>query len=544
MTLIDPTQPEPAVWPETPGAWLEMARSLAADAHALNPRIVFLGDSITQGWGSDGRAEWETRFAPLGAANLGIGGDRTQNILWRIADGALDGLSPELVVLKIGVNNLWEEVQHCGPDKVADGVAAIVAAIRAHCPDAKILVLGILPTQADPSHSLRAIVRAVNARNAALVPTPDGQVRFADIGSVFLEADGTISTDIMPDGCHLSPRGYGLFADAIEPLLHPILGSQPTRDTDWFLRKQWGLFVHYLPDGADFDRLIAGFDVAGLVAQLKELDAGYFVFTMGQNNGYYNAPNSAYDSYVNYDRPSTCAKRDLAMELSEALRPHGIPLFLYMASNAPEDDRTARERLEWDKFEARNAVFHTRWQEMLREWSLRYGDRIAGWWMDGCWGQREQFEHPETPNWASFASALRAGNPNSLLAFNPGWVQYGDGRGPIFQNGPEEDYTAGEINDPPDLRLPTSRWIGTAQFHVLSYQAGGWSTTEGDTPRYSDDEFIALSQSILDKQGVITWDVPQTLENGLLAPACLTQLRVWRDHRRAATKNTTEGKKQ
>ena len=223
---IDPTKPEPAVWPEDPDAWPCMARALAEDARKADPRVVFLGDSITQGWGGEGRAEWDARFAPLGAANMGIGGDRTQNILWRIQDGALDGLHPELVVLKIGVNNLWAEVQECGTDRVADGVAACGAAVHAKCPDAKVLVLGILPTQAAPDNPLRAIVRAVNARSAALVSAMDGQVSFADIGAAFLETDGHISPDIMPDGCHLSSRGYALFADALEPLTQAMLNSR------------------------------------------------------------------------------------------------------------------------------------------------------------------------------------------------------------------------------------------------------------------------------------------------------------------------------
>ena len=157
---------------------------------------------------------------------MGIGGDRTQSILWRIAHSALESLHPELVVLKIGVNNLWEEVSQCGTDKVADGVAACVTAIHAHCPDARVLVLGILPTQAAPDHPLRAIVRAVNARSAALVSTLDGRVHFADIGAAFLEPDGHISTDVMPDGCHLSPRGYALFADALQPLVQGMLNPR------------------------------------------------------------------------------------------------------------------------------------------------------------------------------------------------------------------------------------------------------------------------------------------------------------------------------
>ena len=224
--LPDPTCPEPAIWPEDPNAWPRMARALAEEARRIGPRVVFLGDSITQGWAGEGRAEWEARFVPLGAVNMGIGGDRTQNILWRIQDGALDGLTPELVVLKIGVNNLWSEVQECGTDHVADGVAACAAAIHAKCPDAKVLVLGILPTQAAPDHPLRAIVRAVNGRSAALVSAMGGQVRFEDIGAAFLEPDGCISTAVMPDGCHLSMHGYTLFADALEPLVHAMMNPR------------------------------------------------------------------------------------------------------------------------------------------------------------------------------------------------------------------------------------------------------------------------------------------------------------------------------
>ncbi len=219
----DPTSPQPAVWPDTPGAWQQMALALAEEARRLDPRVVFLGDSITQGWGGAGLAEWEARFAPLGAANMGIGGDRTQNILWRLEHGALDGLRPELVVLKIGVNNLWEEVFQCGSDHAVRDVAACVAAIRAKCPDARVLALGILPTQAAPDQPLRAIVRAVNARSASLLPTPDGRVRFADLGAAFLEPDGRISAAVMPDGCHLSAHGYTLFADALEPLVRDML---------------------------------------------------------------------------------------------------------------------------------------------------------------------------------------------------------------------------------------------------------------------------------------------------------------------------------
>ncbi|MBV9850425.1 MAG: GDSL family lipase [Armatimonadetes bacterium] len=201
----DPVVPRAAEWPGEPGVWEGVARTQAEEARLAGARLVFLGDSITQGWTAEGREPWQSRFAPLGAVNMGIGGDRTQNLLWRIQRlGVLDGLAPALVVLKIGVNNLWQDVHAYGPARVAEGVQRVIAAIREKCPQARVLALGILPTQADPAHPMRAALRAINARSAASLPTPDGRIRFADLGEHFLEADGTISEETMPDGCHLA----------------------------------------------------------------------------------------------------------------------------------------------------------------------------------------------------------------------------------------------------------------------------------------------------------------------------------------------------
>lgn len=220
----DPLVSRAAEWSGEPGAWETIARTQAEEAQREGAQIVFLGDSITQGWATEGREMWDSRFASLGAVNMGIGGDRTQNLLWRIQRlGVLDGLTPALVVLKIGVNNLWMDVHTYGLARVAEGVACVAAAILEKCPDARLLVLGILPTQADPADPLRTILRDVNARSADTLPTFDGRVRFMDLGRNFLEADGTISWEIMPDACHLSPRGYQKFADALEPLIKECL---------------------------------------------------------------------------------------------------------------------------------------------------------------------------------------------------------------------------------------------------------------------------------------------------------------------------------
>ena len=110
----------------------------------------------------------------------------------------------------------------------------------------------------------------------------------------------------------------------------------------------------------------------------------------------------------------------------------------------------------------RLAAFQQKWESVITEWSKRWGRRVSGWWFDGCYYPDAMYRHPEPPNFASFAAAVRSGNPDSLVAFNPGVLN------PIITLTPEEDYTAGEINDPGKVVCP-GRWVGKAQFHMLSY---------------------------------------------------------------------------
>ena len=217
----DPTTPLHGFFPDDPAGWMAMHDRHIAEAQARKEEIeiVFLGDSITQGWSGEGKTLWEERYAPRNAANFGIGGDRTQQLLWRIEQGLLDGLNPRLVVLKIGVNNLW--MGEAPAVRVPEGRALCVAAIREKCPNAKILLLGILPTGQFPDDPLRARLTHINTLSPSL---DDGKtVRYLDIGAHFLEPDGTISPDIMPDYCHLSPKGYQIWSDAMQPLFDEML---------------------------------------------------------------------------------------------------------------------------------------------------------------------------------------------------------------------------------------------------------------------------------------------------------------------------------
>ncbi len=159
---------------------------------------------------------WKRFYGPRNAANFGIGGDRTQHVLWRIQNGELEGIEPKVVVLMIGTNNASSGTA----DEIAQGVTAIVKELRHRLPKAKILLLGVFPRGQKPNE-LREKLGAVNAKIAHL---DDGShVKYLDIGKAFLNEDGTISREIMPDYLHLTRKGYRIWADAMEPTLWSML---------------------------------------------------------------------------------------------------------------------------------------------------------------------------------------------------------------------------------------------------------------------------------------------------------------------------------
>lgn len=181
--------------------------------------VVFLGDSITQGWGGAGAPVWKKRYSPLNAVNYGIGGDTTREVLYRLNDGILDGIKPKVVVLMIGTNNFG-----LTPDTPADvgkGVAAVIETIRKKSPDAKVLLLSIFPRDKAAGTVFR---KKIGEANEALAKLADGKaVVYLDIGKKFLADDGTLPADVMPDALHLSEKGYGIWADAIDEQLKSLL---------------------------------------------------------------------------------------------------------------------------------------------------------------------------------------------------------------------------------------------------------------------------------------------------------------------------------
>jgi lysophospholipase L1-like esterase len=208
------TTPAPPVGPA-----MKMHESFLERAREGNIDLLFLGDSITQGWANN--EVWRRFYAPRNAANFGIGGDRTEHVLWRLEHGEVEGIHPKVVVLMIGTNNSGSNTA----EAIANGVTAIVKSLREKLPETKILLLGVFPRGEKPG-SIRDKLAAVNERISKL---DDGKtVKYLDIGKSFLQEDGTIARDVMPDFLHLSPKGYRIWADAMEPTLQAMLeGEKP-----------------------------------------------------------------------------------------------------------------------------------------------------------------------------------------------------------------------------------------------------------------------------------------------------------------------------
>ena len=197
------------------GEWCRRVQSHLSDPVRNKAKLVFLGDSITQLWKEVAPDVWQEHFVKHSPLLLGIGGDQTQQILWRIERGELDGLDPGVVVLLIGVNNLI--ISRATPEDTARGVRAVNAAVRDRLPRARILHLALFPAGETPSDWLRQKIEKTNALLQDLANNPN--VVFLDFGPRFLSADGMLSTEIMDDFLHPSRQGYVVWAHALDPLL-------------------------------------------------------------------------------------------------------------------------------------------------------------------------------------------------------------------------------------------------------------------------------------------------------------------------------------
>ncbi len=322
------------------------------------------------------------------------------------------------------------------------------------------------------------------------------------------------------------------------------MSNEPARDTDWLAQRGWGVFCHYLcpPEttAGEWNRRVDAFDVPGLAAQLKSVGAPYFFITIGQGSGHYCAPNATYDRLTGV-APGKCSRRDLVSDLHAALHPLAIELLVYVPADGSNADCEARRALgmtshwgdrqfswlpgawEYGAGEQmagfRWTTFMRNWEAICRDWSRRWGRKVRGWWVDGCYMAHRRYPENEEPNFRSLAAALRAGNPEALVAFNPGGVV------PVRHYTPHEDFTAGEVPGGGLLECPgpfvDEPGGHRARFHTLAYLGKTWGRGE---PRFPDALVREYTRYVIKKGGAVTWDAPISLA-GLIPEPFIRQLR-------------------
>ena len=202
------------------GGWMNRHESFNQRVAKGNVDLIFIGDSITHGWEGKGKAIWEKYYIKRNAVNLGIGGDRTQHVLWRLDNGNIKNINPKVAVVMIGTNNSGNGRNSA--EEMIDGVTAVIEKLRTKLPKTEILLLDIFP-RGQSINAQRGKILQVNQVLSRLDSRP--HVTFLRIGQNFVSPNGSIAKDIMPDFLHLTPNGYEIWAKSIEPTLARLMGE-------------------------------------------------------------------------------------------------------------------------------------------------------------------------------------------------------------------------------------------------------------------------------------------------------------------------------
>ena len=201
--------------------WKTRQEAINARAKQGNVDLIYIGDSIVRSWQWDGTPVWDYYYAKRNGMIAGMTGDRTEQVLWRLQNGNIDGISPKLAIVMIGQNN--------GPfntgEEIGAGVALIVQTLREKLPKTKILVLAIFPRGEKPTAERAVLAKA----NEVVSKLADGkQVFYMDVNHLFLGPDGGIRASLMPDFEHPNEEGHRVWAAAIESKVAELMGDTPT----------------------------------------------------------------------------------------------------------------------------------------------------------------------------------------------------------------------------------------------------------------------------------------------------------------------------
>lgn len=293
----------------------------------------------------------------------------------------------------------------------------------------------------------------------------------------------------------------------------------PGPETNWFSEAGHGVFTHYLDSlqnefgsnsqgrNTTWSQCVDEFNVTAYAQSAANAGARYVIITMMQGTKFMLAPNAVYDSFTGYAPGDACASRDLVLDIVDALAPFGIRLMLYWTGDGPHLDQQASTGLGWPEAPVSRSnvpvLFTQRWAAVLQEYAMRYGNKVAGWWTDGCYTYFNYSDSKLKP----YHDAIRAGNPAGLVALNQGVVH------PISRYSTWEDYTCGESND--FTEIPTTRFVNGSQWHTLSFLGTAWAAPG---LRYNSSSLGAYVAAVNAVGGVVSVDV-QLLRNGSMNAA-------------------------
>lgn len=293
---------------------------------------------------------------------------------------------------------------------------------------------------------------------------------------------------------------------------------------DRFYNRRWGVFFHYLYpcliknegyENYSWNEMVESFDVESFASELHRAGAGYCFITVMQGAKYMLAPNKTYDKICGTEPGEACATRDLVNDLYVALSKYDIDLYLYYTGDGPCKDSICGPKMRFynaDKWDVITPEFVQNWAAVLEEYSIRYGDKVKGWWIDGCYdyvGYNDELLKP-------LYEAIKKGNPNAIVAFNNGdlcreEVLTGKAERKLRKCYCSEEFTAGEYID--FTYIPETRFIDGAQAHILAPIGADGVNNEPDNPgmwwyqkgaRYDSEYMKEYIQKMHDAGGVVT----------------------------------------
>jgi len=287
--------------------------------------------------------------------------------------------------------------------------------------------------------------------------------------------------------------------------------------TDRLHSKIWGVFTHYLSHEQNNPQSVANrnagetnwsacveeLNVEAVAQTLADVGAGYHFFTLMQGSKYMAAPNATFDRITGCAPGEACSRRDIPLDLYNALGPHGIDLYLYFTGDGPYRDE--REGKAFGFVEPRSdgvtLPFVEKWASVLEEYAIRYGSKVNGWWIDGCY--REHFKYDEELL-QHYCDACRRGNPDAIAALNNGVKK------DLCVDFANEDFTCGEFND--FVIVPQSRFIDGIQSHILAplgVSPGGseWGSWGKPGCKRTKEYMLDYVRRVRDAGGVVTIDV-------------------------------------